>query len=171
MPVLSFIALVSSAAVTAGPPDGQTALLTRIFESTCLDREMKLSVNDARPISYDKLPKGLPDGRERAGEPLSANVWLLNTPGRTYLYILRYREIPGIAAERICGLASDKLNFEAASDWVLARSNDQSMIRIPIVWNMREGYVLEATLDEDFSVLQANWAGQAEREKVLKNLH
>ena len=142
MPMLSLIAaLISGAAITAGPTDSQTARLIGIFESTCMSREMKLSVNDARRISYDKLPEGLPQGKELARQPLSADVWLLNTPGRTYVYILKYHEIPGIVSERVCGLASDKIDFEAASDWVLAKTaRTEGALRWPSVKEALSAY-------------------------------
>jgi hypothetical protein len=163
MSMLPFIAaLLFGAADAAVATDVQAANLPGVFEATCLDGQARLSAGDVTPISFDELPSDL---RERLGLPASANIWRLNTPGRSYLYVLNYDAGPGISP-KICGLASDAMDFNTASDALAARvagGVERNQLRTTQWLNAQDGYIATATTAAKFNVLQINWMNEADR--------
>ena len=140
--------------------------LPQFFEAACLDGEAKLSPGAASAIAFDALPG---DIRESLGKPSSAKVWRLSGSGRAYLYLLDYQgpdESP-----RICGLASDQMNYTSAADAVEKRVTGEVHPRTmrTTEWiNPKGGYSALATTSGEFKVLQVNWLSDSQRQQLIK---
>jgi len=147
--------------------DLTAAQLPQIFEAACLDGEAKLSPGSASPISFDALPSEL---RKDLGKPTSAKIWRLSGSGQAYLYLLDY-EAAANTNPRICGLASDQMDYGEAADAVEMRVTGQvSPKTTPATeWlNPAGGYAALATKAGSFKVLQVNWLSDAQRAALVK---
>src|SRR5690348_1160228 len=84
--------------------------LPQLFVAACLDGNAKLSPGEASTVGFRGLPDALQD---RLGKPSGAQVWRLRSEGQAYLYILNY-EPSRNSSPRICGLASETMNYQTA---------------------------------------------------------
>jgi len=161
-PMSLIIATLLSAAVQVGTGNAQVSNLPGVFEATCLDGQARLSANDVSQITFDQLPPAL---QESLGRPASGKVWQLNTAGHAYLYVLDYDVRPGVSP-KVCGLASDTMDFRSASDKLemrVAGSVDRNRVQSAQWLNPKDGYVATATNAAQFKVLQINWLNDADR--------
>ncbi len=148
------------AAADVGPAD-----LPQLFVAACLDGKATLSPGDAAAVGFGGLPQAL---QQRLGTPSTAQVWRLNGGGNAYLYILNY-EGGRNATPRICGLASDTMNYGNAADTVEKRVTGAVYPRSTrsIQWLDPQGaYNAMATTAGTFKVLQINWLSDAQRRVV-----
>jgi hypothetical protein len=165
VPVLAALLLSSGMGLSAA--DVGTAGLSQVFIDACLDGRANLQ-SGAQPVSFDALPVEL---RKDLGTPTSSQVWRLNGPGQGYLYVLNYeggRENP-----RICGLASDAMDYQAATNAVEMRVTGAVQPRTmqSVQWlNPKAGYDTLATTAGDFKVLQVNWLSDAQRSLEMNQL-
>jgi hypothetical protein len=149
-------ALLGTAAGASAAADPQVGNLPGVFEAACLDGQAKLSAGEVTPTSFEQLPAGL---RESLHRPNSGNVWRLNSGGNSYLYVLNYTASPGVSP-KVCGLASDSMDFKTASDALAARvagGMERGDARSAQWLNARDGYVATATSAAGFNVLQISW--------------
>ena len=139
--------------------------LPGVFAATCLDGQAKLSSGDVTKIAFGDLPSSL---RDQLGGPASGNVWRLNTSGNSYLYVLNYAPGRG-TSPKICGLASDEMSIDSASELVDIRlTGGTSPKARAMEWvRVEDGYVAVTTKAGKFSVAQVNWLSEQERAKVL----
>jgi len=150
----------------AGSAD--TLRLQQIFAAACLDGSVSLSAAEASPIGLDQLPRAL---RKRLGKPTSGHAWRLSHPGSTYLYVLDYSSSPEVDP-KVCGLASDSIGVEAASDVLEARisgavTKDRGrglQLLMP-----KDGYVAIATDAAPFTIMQINWLNDRNRAALAKH--
>jgi len=162
---LAFLLMGAAAANPA--TDVAAAPSPDLFISTCLDGQSRLSSGAADAISFADLPHEL---RQRLGKPQSAQVWHLRAYGRAYLYIIDY-DADLDANPRICGLASDYMNYNAARELVQRRLTGEvdPMTERSVQWlDPKRGYKTLATTVGDFRVLQVNWLSNAERLRITK---
>jgi hypothetical protein len=165
MPMLLFLAAILAGSAQASTAN-EVSDLSGLFQATCLDGQARLRANEVTPISFDQLPSGL---REKLGRPASGKVWALNTSGHSYLYLLDYQAGPGVSP-KVCGLASDALEFRPAADALEMRvTGTVSGDRLHSAqWlNPKEGYVATATTAAMFNVLQISWMSDADRAAAL----
>lgn len=161
--------LLGAAQLASAAPEASLATDTGVFTAVCLNGEARFSSGAAQRIDFGRLPATL---RERLGNPTSANVWRLNRPEDTFLYVLDYDVARGISP-KICGLASASLDISAASDALdmqLAGSTIGEQ-RAAMQWLMPEdGYTATATRAARFTVLQINWLNPKDRAAAIKRL-
>jgi hypothetical protein len=163
-------ALLLSGGLAQASAVGGTDALPQLFIAACLDGQAKLSPGSAEAIGFNALPTDL---QRSLGAPSSSKVWRLNGQGREYLYVLTYQRGRNVNP-RVCGLASDQMDYNAAADAVEMRVTGQVQPRtLPSVeWlNAKGGYDALATHAGEFKVLQINWLSDAqiaEAAKVLK---
>ena len=141
--------------------------LPQIFEAACLNGEAKLSPGAAAAVGFDGLPREL---RKSLGTPASAQVWRLNGPGRAFLYVLEFAPAAN-ASPRICGLASDRMDYRSAADAVEMRVTGEIQPKTTpaVEWlNLEGGYNALAARTGDFKVLQINWLSDAQRAEAAK---
>ena len=165
----AFAALLLGAGVGLPAADLAATELPQIFEAACLDGQAKLSPGTAAPVSFDALPHEL---QQSLGKPASGQVWRLNGPGRAFLYLLTYEPNPN-TNPRICGLASDTMDYASAADAVEMRVTGAvhpKTMRTTEWLNAQSGYSALATTTGDFKVLQVNWLSDAQRAEALKAL-
>jgi hypothetical protein len=148
-------------------PDGDisAAQLPDLFVAACLDGKATLSMGGAAAVGLDRLPREL---TQKLGKPSSAQVWRLSSDGRAYLYILNYKPARN-TNPRICGIASDAMDYQAAADVVEKRVTGAVYPRTTqsIQWlDAKGGYNAIATTAGAFKVLQINWLSDQQR-KVL----
>lgn len=164
--ILTMAALLLSG--TSPPPSDLSAgELPALFESACLNGEARLSPGSATAVGFDALPGEL---RRSLGTPSSAQVWRLNGSGRAFLYILGYPPSPD-TSPRICGLASDQMNYGSAADAVELRVTGEVHPRTTrsTEWlNLEHGYDALATNTGDFKVLQINWLSDAQKKALIR---
>lgn len=156
------IATLLSAAFQVGASSAQVSNLPGVFEATCLDGQARLSASDVSQITFDQLPPAL---QQSLGRPASGNIWKLNTSGQAYLYVLDYGNQPGVSP-KVCGLASDTMDFRSASDTLemrVAGSVDRNKAQSAQWLNPKDGYVATATSAAQFKVLQISWLNDADR--------
>jgi hypothetical protein len=164
MLIAALLAVAASAAADAG-----TSNLPGVFEAACLDGQAKLSAGEVTPASFDQLPAGLRDSLRR---PDSGNVWRLSSMGNSYLYVLNYTPTPGVSP-RICGLASDAMDFKTASGALAARvggSMERDDVRSAQWLNAKDGYVATATATAGFNVLQISWMTDADKAEAQRQV-
>jgi hypothetical protein len=164
--VAALAALLLSANLSAA--DTAAAGLSQVFIDACLDGQAKLGAG-AQPVSFDALPQDL---RKNLGTPTSSQVWRLGGSGNDYLYVLNY-DAAGNASPRICGLASDAMDYRAATDAVEMRVTGAVQPRTmeSVQWlNPKNGYDTLATTAGNFKVLQVNWLSDAQRALEMKQL-
>jgi len=145
-------------------PEGDIAAsrLPDLFVAACLDGKATLSPKDAAAVGLDGLPREL---LQKLGKPSSAQVWRLSSDGRAYLYILNY-EPARSTNPRICGIASDAMNYQTAADVVEKRVTGAVYPRTTrsIQWlDAKGGYNAIATTAGDFKILQINWLSDQQR--------
>jgi hypothetical protein len=136
--------------------------LPSLFVAACLDGKATLSPGEAAPVGFGELPRDL---QQRLGKPRSAQVWRLNGGGQAYLYVLSYEPTRN-APPRICGLASDAMNYGTAADVVEQRVTGAVYPRTTrsIEWADPQGaYNALATTAGEFKVLQINWMSDEQR--------
>jgi hypothetical protein len=168
--MLQLIASVlMGAAQTAAVADVQVTSLPDIFAAACLDGKARIPASEAAKIDFDTLPSKL---RTKLGRPTSADVFLLSSYGRSYLYILSYA--PGRGANpKICGLASDQMDLRVAADLLdarLAGSVYPSKMKTTQWLRPEDGYFATATTAGKYNVVQVNWLNDRDRKEALKEL-
>jgi hypothetical protein len=159
-------ALLLSAGGVAGSTNIDPSQLPRLFISACLDGEARLSPGDASAMSFNQLPREL---QERLRAPASSHIWRLNVPGNSFLYILNYPAGPD-TSPKICGLASDQLDYAAATDAVQVRvtGEDYPKTSGSLQWtDPKAGYVAITTQADGFKVLQINWLSEQQRARAI----
>jgi len=159
------VLLASSGALPPAQPLASD--LPQLFVAACLDGKASMSPGEASAVGFDGLPAEL---QQRLGKPNSAKVWRLNDAGRAYLYILDYQP-QGSQTPRICGLASDAMNYGRAADTVEKRVMGAVYPRSTqsIQWlDPKGGYNAIATTAGDFKVLQINWLSDEQRQILAK---
>jgi hypothetical protein len=162
-------ALLMSAGVSLPAANLAAAELPKVFEAACLDGEAKLAPGSAAQISFDALPGAL---QQSLGRPASGQVWRLNGPGRAFLYLLTYEPSPN-NNPRICGLASDHMDYPPAAVALLLRATGAVPPRATrtIEWlSLEGGYNALATTTGDFKVLQVNWLSDEQRAAARRAL-
>lgn len=166
---LSIVAFLASAGVAPAAAELDSASLPEVFVAACLDGEARLSASQAARRSFDQLPSNI---REQLGRPSSGEVWQLSTPGRAYLYILDYEPGPQINP-KICGLASDRMDLDAAADALEARiaaTVRPNRLRGTEWLRPEDGYVAIATTAAEFNVVQLKWLSEAQRADLLRDV-
>ncbi|HWI77451.1 MAG TPA: hypothetical protein VNS53_10275 [Sphingomicrobium sp.] len=142
--------------------------LPAIFVSACLDGEAKLTPTEALSITYNDLPKTL---RKRIRKPASSQIWRLNVPGRAFLYVMEYP--PGRKTNpRVCGLASDEMNYSEAIELVERRvtGDAHSETGRSMQWiDPKGGYVATATTAGEFKILQTDLLSDAQKAALTKH--
>jgi hypothetical protein len=165
--MIGAFALLLFAGSVAQAGDLSTQPLPDLFVSACLDGQARLSPGSAEAVSFDALPQDL---QRKLGRPASAQVWRLNSGGRAYLYVLNYA--PGQnTTPRICGLASDAMDYNSAADLVERRVTGEVEPRTErsVQWlDVHGGYKALATTAGDFKVLQVNWLSDDARRTLAK---
>jgi hypothetical protein len=165
--LMMIAALLALAAPVAADP--QPGSLPGVFEAACLDGQPKLSASEVTPTSFDQLPAGLRDSLHR---PESGNVWRLNSMGNSYLYMLNYTPTPGVSP-KICGIASDAIDFKAAAGALAARVGggmERDDVRSAQWLNAQDGYVATATATAGFNVLQISWMTDADKAEAQRQV-
>jgi hypothetical protein len=140
--------------------------LPEVFVAACMDGGARLSAGQAALVNFEALPMSL---RERLGKPASGQVWKLAGPGRAYLYILNYEPQRGVNP-KICGLAADSMDLNAAADALetrVAGSVRSNRLRGTEWLVPRDGYMAVATTADDFNVVQINWLSAEQRAEAL----
>lgn len=141
--------------------------LPNLFVAACLDGKAILSPGEAAAVGFGGLPEDL---QKRLGKPSSAQVWRLSSGGQAYLYILEYAPDPH-RSPRVCGVASDAMNYSSAADVVEQRVTGAVYPRTTrsIEWlDPKGGYNALATTAGDFKVLQINWLSDEQKRVVAK---
>lgn len=158
-----FLGAASTLPATDLPPND----LPSLFENACLNGEAKLAPGSVTSVDFAALPAEL---RRSLGNPSSAQVWRLNGAGRAFLYILGYPPSRD-SSPRICGLASDQMDYSSAADAVEMRVTGTVHPRTTrsTQWlNLDGGYDALATVAGDFKVLQINWLSDSQRDALIK---
>lgn len=158
--------LLSNSAVLPAADVGATDL-PQLFVSACLDGQARLSPGSAEAITFDALPANL---RLSLGSPQSSQVWRLTGPGHGYLYVLSYPE-GRTTSPKVCGLASDEMNYGSAADMVEMRVTGAVHPRVgqSVQWlSLDGGYNALATTAGDFKVLQIEWLSDEQRAQAVK---
>lgn len=167
--VLAVTAFLASALDTSAAAAMPTGRLPEVFVAACLEGKVSLSAGEAGAVAFDELPSAL---RKRLGSPSSGQAWRLNSFGNSYLYVLNYPSRPGIDP-KICGLASDRMTFNAAAEALEMRIFGQIYPERGegLQWLMaQDGYIATATTAGEFNVVQINWLSEAGRAAIERNL-
>jgi len=164
------IALAVTAAATIGtaaPSATYADSLENIFISACLDGSVRLGEQGAEAIQFDALPKTL---KAKLAKPSKAQVWRLQSPGRSYLYMMEYND-PDLSP-KVCGVASDQLKIAPAADAVAYRLNASQGLgpgAVTTEWHFPEqGYFALASRIHEFTVLQVNHMSEIQRKEALR---
>jgi hypothetical protein len=158
--------LLGGSSALAGANPGP-AELPDLFVAACLDGEATLSPGEAAAIGFNGLPQDL---QKRLGNPSSAQVWRLSGGGQAYLYVLDYAPARN-TSPRVCGVASDAMNYSSAADVVEQRVTGAVYPRTTrsIEWlDPKGGYNALATTAGDFKVLQINWLSDDQKRVIQK---
>jgi hypothetical protein len=142
--------------------------LENIFISACLDGSVKLGEQGAQVIQFDALPKNL---KAKLGKPSKAQVWQLQSPGRSYLYMMEYDDKD--LSPKVCGVASDQLKIVPAADAVAHRLNASQGLgpgAVTTEWHFpEEGYFALASRVHNYTVLQVNQMSDIQRKEALRS--
>ena len=160
------VALTIAAALAPAP--AYAGSLENVFISACLDGSIKLSPQEAHAVQLDALPKAV---RAKLGDPSKAQVWQLQSAGRSYLYTMEYEGTS--MSPKICGLASDQLKITPAAQVIAARLNssaDMDSRAVTTEWHFPDqGYYALASRVHEYTVLQVNQMSDWQREEALRN--
>ena len=159
------LALASAAPPATVPADR----LSTAFMDVCLDGAGKFSKSDLSLIAFRALPKAL---KQRLGSPKSGQVWRINSPGHSYLYVLDY-QASGANNSKICGLASTDMPLLPATKALEQRVDGYPLddkLRSMEWWRPEDSYAAIATTASEYNVLQIVWLSDAQRKKALKRL-
>ena len=162
-----FALLLGTASAVPGVSQGVTEL-PNLFVAACLDGKATLSPGEAAAVGFDGLPREL---QQRLGTPSAAQVWRLSGGGNAYLYVLDYAPAPR-TSPRVCGVASDAMNYNSAADLVEQRVTGAVYPRTSrsIEWLDPKGaYNALATTAGSFKVLQINWLSDDQKRVVQKS--
>jgi hypothetical protein len=167
--MMILIALGSSISAAAAEPLVASDRLPQLFVAACLDGRVAFSPGEASPIGADRLPLDL---RKTLGGSASSEVWRLSTAGRSYLYVLNYAA-GGEHDTKICGLASEGMSLESATNAVDVRMNgyagSEKLARLQ--WLMpKDGYVATVTRSGKFNVAQINWLSESGRARIARQV-
>ena len=163
------IALAITAAANlaaAAPPAANSGSIENIFISACLDGSVALSRQDAQPVQFDSLPNAL---RSKLGKPDRTQVWMLQRPGHSYLYMIEYDDRD--LSPKVCGLASDQLKISPATDAIATRLNASAGEdgAVTTEWHFPEqGYYALASRVHEYTVLQVNQMSDIQRREALR---
>jgi len=162
------LAITAAANIGAAAPSPLYAdSLENIFISACLDGSVNLGEQGAQPIQFDALPKTL---KQQLANPTKAQVWQLQSPGHSYLYMMEYEGKN--RSPKICGVASDQLKIAPAIDAVAYRLNASAAEpgAVTTEWHFPEqGYVALASRVREYTVLQVNQMSELQRKEALRN--
>lgn len=165
------LSLATAALFTAAAPPQSLVYansLESIFISACLDGSVRLGQQDAQPVQFDNLPKAL---KAKLGHPDRTQVWRLQSPGRSYLYMVEYDDRD--LSPKVCGLASDQLKITPATDAIASRLNASAGLgdrRATTEWHFPEqGYYALASRVHEYTVLQVNQMSDFQRREALRN--
>ncbi|HJR83310.1 MAG TPA: hypothetical protein VJ775_05235 [Sphingomicrobium sp.] len=165
---LAITAAANLAAAPAAPAAAAySGSLENLFISACLDGAVSLSREDAQPIQFDALPKAL---KSKLGSPDRTQVWMLQRPGHSYLYTVEYDDRD--LSPKVCGLASDQLKINPATEVVAARLNGMPGEdgAVTTEWHFPEqGYFALASRVREYTVLQVNQMSDFQRQEALRN--
>lgn len=167
--ILSIAASLVGVSAVSVQAQSSVHALPEVFVAACLNGGARLSARQAETVSFEDLPSSL---RERLGVPTSGQVWQLNGPGRAFLYILNYEPRPGVNP-KICGLAADSMDLDAAADALEARiAGGVRPKRLRgTEWLMpQDGYTAVATTADEFNVVQINWLSEEQRAEALESI-
>ena len=162
---LLIASMLAGAAQVSAAANFQPANLSEVFAATCLDGQARLRADEVSAIGFEQLPSDL---REKLGTPTSGKVWQLGSSGRSYLYLLDYNAAPGVSP-KICGLASEAMDLQSASDVIEARLTGKVEPNKPrsAQWvSAKDGYVATATTAAKFKVLQISWMSEADKRRA-----
>ena len=165
--ILSIAASLVGASAASVQAQSSVHALPEVFVAACLNGGARLSAREAATVSFENLPSSL---RKRLGKPASSQVWHLNGPGRAFLYILNYERQRG-AGPKICGLAADSMDLNAAADALEARiaGGVRPKGSRSTEWLMpQDGYTAVATTADEFKVVQINWLSVEQRAEALE---
>ena len=153
--------------LAAAPAAAYSGSLENVFISACLDGAVSLSDQDAQPVQFDSLPKAL---KGKLGTPEKTQVWMLQRPGHSYLYMAEYADRD--LSPKVCGLASDQLKIKPAREVLAARLNGATGDNNAVTteWHFPEdGYFALASRVREYTVLQVNQMSDFQRQEALRN--
>jgi hypothetical protein len=159
------IALLLGGSSAFAAANSEPTQLPDLFVAACLDGKATLAPGEAAAVGFNGLPEDL---QKRLGKPNSAQVWRLNGGGQAYLYVLDYAPAPH-TSPRVCGVASDAMNYSSAADLVEQRVTGAVYPRTTpsIEWlDPKGGYNALATTAGSFKILQINWLSDEQRRIV-----
>lgn len=162
---LAITAAANLAAVAPSPV--YTDSLENIFISACLDGRVHLGEQGAQPVEFDALPKAI---RQKLARPSKAQVWQLQSPGRSYLYMVEYDDKD--FSPKVCGMASDQLKISPAADAVAHRLNASTAEpgAVTTEWHFPEdGFFALASRIHEYTVLQVNHMSEIQRKEELRS--
>lgn len=142
--------------------------LPQLFIGACLDGEARLPAGSADATSFAALPREL---RKSLGHATLGHVWRLNGASDAFLYALDDAPAPN-STPRICGVASEQMNYRAAADAVERRVTGAVYPKTTgsIRWlDPQGGYIAIVTTVGKFKVLQVNWLTNAQRATAIRN--
>lgn len=151
---------------SAAPAAAYAGSLENIFISACLDGSVTLSRQDAQPVQFDALPNAL---RSKLGSPDRAQVWMLQRPGHSYLYMVEYDDRD--LSPKVCGLASDQLKISPATNAIASRLNASAgeAGAVTTEWHFpKQGYYAIASRVHEFTVLQVNQMSDFQRQEATR---
>jgi len=162
------LAITAAANIGAAAPSPLYAdSLENVFIAACLDGRVNLGEQGAQSIQFDALPKTL---KQQLANPAKAQVWQLQSPGHSYLYMIEYEGKN--RSPKICGVASDQLKITPAINAVAYRLNASTAEpgAVTTEWHLPEqGYIALASRVREYTVLQVNQMSDFERKEALRN--
>ena len=165
--IIALAITAAANAAAAAPAVAYSGGIENIFISACIDGSVSLSRQDAQPVQFDALPKVL---RAKLGTPDRTQVWMLQRPGHSYLYVVEYDDRD--LSPKVCGLASDQLKISPATDALASRLNasvgeDRAATT---EWHFPEqGYYALASRIHEYTVLQVNQMSDLQRQEALRS--
>jgi hypothetical protein len=160
------ITAAANIAAVAPPPDYADSL-ENIFISACLDGSVNLGEQGAQPVEFAALPKTI---RQKLAKPTKAQVWQLQSPGHSYLYMMEYDDKD--LSPKVCGMASDQLKISPAADAVAYRLNASTAEpgAMTTEWHFPEdGFFALASRIHEYTVLQVNHMSEIQRKAALRS--
>ena len=162
------LAITATANIAAAAPAAAySGSLENIFISACLDGSVTLGRQDAQPVQFEALPNAL---RSKLGSPDRTQVWMLQRPGHSYLYMVEYDDRD--LSPKVCGLASDQLKISPATNAIATRLNASvgEDGAVTTEWHFPEqGYYALASRIREYTVLQVNQMSDFQRQEAIRN--
>jgi len=161
----SLLVLLLNTSAAVAPTE--VADLPKLFEAACMDGQVHFAPGAAAPITFKELPREL---RGNLGKPSSGQVWRLSGNSNAFLYLLNYDNRRDMSP-RVCGVASDQLDYVAAAQALEVRLTGTvhpGETRSSEWISPQNGYRALATRTGKFKVIQVNWLNEAQREAALR---